>query len=130
MRSEFVKWDRQLSRGSWDVEQIDYTPEGLVFLLVPDGPGGDPRRQSLRLCWDWGDLISYQVTDESYRADCWGFDFDKDGRIYLGKDSEELACLRGKSPLVPEETQHFLLVGSNTVVDVFAKGEPQIQTEE
>jgi len=35
MRSEFVKWDRQLSRGSWDVEQIDYTPEGLVFLLVP-----------------------------------------------------------------------------------------------
>ena len=60
-------------------------------------------------------------------ADCWGLYFEKDGRVYTAADSEYIRLFKEKSPLFPENALHFLLIGTNTVVDILMKGFPTVE---
>lgn len=65
--------------------------------------------------------------NSAYRSDCWGLDFQKNGRFYTTKNSEYIDALRDKSPLFPEEVIHFTIVGTNTIVDLLAKNYPAVR---
>lgn len=126
----FQKWSpmENLDIG-YDLDHIAWGTEGLVFTLIPDGPRKKQPNQKLRLIWDWSHVISYHVTDETYRADCWGLDFENEGRFYASKESEYLTRFREKSPLFPDDAIHFTLVGTNMVVDILAKEYPVAELE-
>jgi len=85
--------------------------------------------QRMQLIWEPSQIIAYHVTDETFREDCWGLDFENDGRFYVSRDSEYIAILRQKSPLFPENAIHFLIVGTDTIVDVLAKEYPTVTKE-
>ena len=120
----FQKWIPAEGIGvGYDVDDIRWSRDGLVFDLIPDGK--EKASCGLQIIWDSGDVLSVHITDETYRADCWGLDFEKDGRFYLSRDSEYLHRFRQKSPLFPENALHFLIVGTNIIADVLAKGYPE-----
>jgi len=102
--SSFQKWIPAANLGSrYDIADISW---GLVTLISDEKTDGCI--QKLQLIWDCGHIISYHVTDETYRADCWNLDFEKDGRFYTGKKSEYIEMFRKKSPLFPDNAIHFL----------------------
>lgn len=114
------------SGGAYDVESITWG-HGISFTLAADKnrvPQGAVQR--FRLTWDSAHIISYHVTDETYRADCWGLDFENQGRFYMSSHSDYIESFRQKSPLFPEHAIHFLIVGTNTIVDVLAKTDPTV----
>ena len=108
----------------FDVENIGISDGRLIISLILDKNESFDREFQIR--WDYSDIISYSVCDETYRPDCWQFDFNKDGRFSIVKQSELLDMFKKRSPLVPNETIHFLIVGTNTIVDVLVKGYPNI----
>lgn len=113
----FPHWDHDFR---FDVENVSVSNGYLnIFLNSSD------RNSCFHIKWPYSDVVSYSVCDETYRADCWKFDFDTDGRFFIVKESEYLEIIKTKSPLVPENTIHFLVVGTNTIVDVLAKDYPQ-----
>ena len=113
---------------NYDVDDIKWTDEGLCFSLISDSQEPDKDiPNKLRILWDSSLVISYNVTDETYRADCWEIDFVKDGRFFICSDSEYLRLFKQKSPLFPDEAIHFLIVGTNTIVDVIAKSHPTVE---
>ena len=123
----FQKWTPADNLGAfYDVENISYG-NGIIISLA-----ADPKRVSLekihhfQLVWNSGDVISYQVTDETYRSDCWGLEFENNGRFYTAKSSKYIDCIREKSPLVPDDIIHFTIVGIDTIIDVIAKNYPEI----
>ena len=112
----FPEWHHDLK---FDIENILVSNGCLdVSLNFSD------RNSCFHIKWQYSDVVSYSVCDETYRADCWKFDFDTDGRFFIVKESEYLEMIKTKSPLVPENTIHFLIVGTNTIVDVLAKDYP------
>ena len=120
-RNAFELWKPE---GGYDVNGIAWNEGVISFRLVPDGMKKAERE--LSLMWNGADLLAYHVTDESYRPDCWRRDPERDGRIFMARDSEYLTRFRQDNPLVPEGALHFLIVGTNTVVDVLAKCEPEV----
>lgn len=115
-------------KGSYDVDHISWEAGGIVFTLVPDGPKASRSGPVLQFIWDSSALLAYHVTDETYRADCWGLDFEGDGRFYVREQSEYIDRFRQKSPLFPEQAIHFTIVGTNLIVDVLAKEYPMVKT--
>ena len=83
-----------------------------------------------QLTWDSSDIIAYNVTDETYRADCWKLDFENNGRFYISKNSDYIENFKKRSPLFPNDVIHFLIVGTNTIVDVLAKEYPTVRVLE
>lgn len=115
---------------SYDVENISWGADGISFMLVsPDKHATQGYIHRYRLTWDSSQIISYHVTDETYRADCWGLDHENNGRFYISTDSDYIASLRQKSPLFPDNAIHFLIVGTDTIVDVLAKEYPVVKDE-
>lgn len=56
---------------NYDVDDIKWTDEGLCFSLISDSQEPDKDiPNKLRILWDSSLVISYNVTDETYRADC------------------------------------------------------------
>ena len=54
----------------YDVEEIGFKEDGFVVLLRPDHFQEEKRSErALRLVWDR--IVSYSVTDESYRPELW-----------------------------------------------------------
>lgn len=126
----FLEWSpiEDCSKGL-DVCDISWKSEGLVFTLVEELLDNIGQNQKYELIWSSSDIISYHVTDETYRADCWGKteEFNKSGRFYARKKSAYLERMQEMSPLFPEEAIHFTIVGTNVVVDVIAKNYPRIK---
>lgn len=113
---------------AYDVDVIFWGTEGLSFVLVIDDRQAIKEDvQGLKITWDSGDVISYHVTDETYRADCWKLDFENNGRFYICKESQYIEIFREKSPLFPDTVIHFVLIGTNTIVDILAKDYPKVQ---
>lgn len=118
----FQKWEiDDIANVKFDVDNIAWTSAGLTFTIIPDESRSN---KSFQLIWETSSVISYHVTDETYRADCWKLDFQKDGRFYATKTSKYIDELRNKSPLFPEEVIHFTIVGTNTIIDLLAKSYP------
>lgn len=110
---------------SYDVENIIWGADGISFTLASSDKHFDKDYiHRFRLTWDSSHIISYHVTDETYRADCWDLDFENIGRFYISTDSDYIASLRQKSPLFPDNAIHFLIVGTDTIVDVLAMEYP------
>jgi len=113
---------------SYDVENISWGADGISFTLASsDKQTTQDHIHRFRLIWDSSHIISYHVTDETYRADCWDLDFQNNGRFYTSTDSDYIASLRQKSPLFPDNAIHFLIVGTDVIVDVLAKEHPVVK---
>ena len=120
MERTFERWTAgEYSGYKLDVENI-LLDKGLSIILRPE----NSTMKGLQLHWEH--FVCYQVTDESYREDCWISDPKDYWAFYVSDDSEKLKVYRGKSTLLPKHTRHFLLVGTNTVVDVLAPNNPEI----
>ena len=67
----FRKWVPHPEVGEvYDVEEIGFEEDGFVVLLRPDQFKKEKRSNlALRLVWDR--IVSYTVTDESYRPELW-----------------------------------------------------------
>lgn len=69
---------------TYDVDTIYRDTDGLSFELVADDrQAADEDIQRLKITWESSAVISYHVTDETNRADCWGLDFENNGRFYI-----------------------------------------------
>jgi len=113
---------------AYDVDGIYWESSGLSFVFVVDDRQATTEDiQKFELTWESSTVISYHVTDETYRADCWELDFENNGRFYICNESQYLEKFREKSPLFPDNVIHFVLVGTNTIVDVLAKDYPKVQ---
>ena len=124
-KSSFEKWTPVPNLGNrCDVSDVGW---GVVTLgLDQKLPDGDI--QKMQLIWEPSQIIAYHVTDETFRADCWGLDFENMGRFYVSRDSEYIEMLKQKSSLFPDNTIHFLIVGTDIIVDVLAKEYPTIKS--
>lgn len=124
-KSSFEKWTPVPNLGNrCDVSDVGW---GVVTLgLDQKQPDGDI--QKMQLIWEPSQIIAYHVTDETFRADCWGLDFENMGRFYVSRDSEYIEMLKQKSSLFPDNTIHFLIVGTDIIVDVLAKEYPTIKS--
>jgi len=113
------------TEGGWDIGDICRKDGGLLLELIPDG-AVRARFRCLQLVWDAGSVVACHITDETYRPDCWSGDLDS-GRFYISRNSEYLERLACGSPLIPQDTIHFLLIGTNTVADVLARETPAVR---
>lgn len=126
----FRKWiPHQAVDGIYDVEKIGFEGEaGFVVLLCPDYPQKETKRDSaLQLTWDR--IISYTVTDESYRPELWisGKAPDQETwNFYISETSDYLTKFRQQNYLVPEKTYHFLICGYNLMVDILSEEHPSV----
>lgn len=124
----FKRWDDQsIENIRYDVGKISWEDVGFVVSVVSDEPQMDENKLRVQLVWDPSQVISYHVTDETYRSDCWGLDFQKDGRFFAVKESEYIDTFKKLSPLTPEEVIHFAIVGTNTIVDLLVKDYPIVK---
>ena len=112
-----------------DVCDISWRLEEIVFTIVEDVLDNTEQKQRYEFSWNSSDMISYHVSDETYRADCWGTaeEFNEKGRFYARKKSAYLKKMQEMSPLFPEKAIHFTMVGTNIVVDVIAKNYPNVK---
>lgn len=124
-KSSFEKWMPVPNFGNrFDVSDVGW---GVVTLVLDQKqPDGDI--QKMQLIWEPSQIIAYHVTDETFRADCWGLDFENMGRFYVSRDSEYIEMLKQKSSLFPDNAIHFLIVGTDIIVDVLAKEYPTIKS--
>jgi len=125
---QFQKWIPMDNLAStYDVENITWG-EGICFTLVADKKRiASDDVYCFQLTWDNSHIISYNITDETYRADCWELDFESNGRFYTSKNTEYIESFKQKSPLFPDNVIHFLVVGTNMIVDVLAKDYPSVK---
>ncbi len=125
MHESFEKWTpAPFVDGMYDVADIAWTTEGLAVTMIPDGGRAAATGGSIRLLWP--SVCAYRVTDESYREDCWIADPAKAWSFFVSDASPELVRYRADSTLWLAETGHFLVVGTNFVLDVFADAPPVV----
>ena len=53
--------------------------------------------------------------------------FENDGRFYTSNNPDYIEAFKHKSPLFPDNAIHFLIVGTNTIIDVLAKEYPIVK---
>lgn len=124
----FSKWEHpSIENRKYDVAKISWEEMGFVVSLGSDDQLGNQPTVRMQLIWNPSQVISYHLTDESYRSDCWGLDFQKDGRFFAVKESEYIDTFKKLSPLTPEEVIHFTIVGTNTIVDLLVKDYPIVK---
>lgn len=125
---KFQKWIPTNKLGSaYDVESITWS-NIVSFTLVADKKRvAQDSIYRFQLEWDSSHIIAFNMTDETYRADCWGEDFENNGRFYTSTNSDHVEAFKNKSPLFPKDTIHFLIIGTNTIVDVLAKEYPTVR---
>ncbi len=127
----FSKWVPTNNLGSaYDVESITWG-DTICFTLIADKKRiTQDAIRCFQLEWNASHIIAYNMTDETYRADCWGLDFENNGRFYISNHSDYIEVFKHKSPLFPKDTIHFLIVGTNTIIDVLAKEYPIVKVME
>lgn len=124
----FERWDNQsIVNIRYDVDKISWEDVGFVVSVVSDEPQIADCKLRVQLVWDLSQVISYHVTDETYRSDCWGLEFQTLGRFFATKESEYIDRFKKLSPLTPDEVIHFTIVGTNTIVDLLVKDYPLVK---
>lgn len=112
---------------AYDVESITWG-NTISFTLIADKKRvAQDNIHRFQLEWNSTQIIAYNMTDETYRADCWGLDFENNGRFYTSNNSDYIEIFKNKSPLFPDDAIHFLIVGTNTIVDVLAREYPTVR---
>lgn len=113
----------------YDMESAGFQrDEGFVVLLVPDHFEKDKRSEyNVKLVWD--NVLSYMVTDESYRPEMWKSKENSNNEIwtfYVSESSDYLNAFRDENYLVPEKTYHFFICGTNLMIDIISHEYPTI----
>lgn len=113
----------------YDLIDIRYNENGeFIVSLTPDHFEKDKRSNyNIKLVWDC-EVISYTVTEESYRPELWG-NTRKTNKVwgfYISESSDYLNKFREKNYIVPEKTYHFFIGGTNVVVDILASEYPKV----
>ncbi len=128
--SSFQKWVPNPSVDAvYDIENIAWREEGIVFTLIPDDIERE-KRSKHRLEVIWSNILSYQVTHETYREDCWIADPQAAWAFFVSETSAYIDAFKDGAALCPEKVLHFLLVGTNFVVDVLAQEYPSVKLME
>ena len=125
--SYFTKWIPHDNVDSvYDMKNIGWFNEGFVLSLLPDNLDHD-KRSEYNLEMVWSDVLCYQVTKETYRPDWWGSNPDEAWAFYTSESSEFLKNFRKGNDLVPETVYHFIMVGTNFVIDILSTEYPMIR---
>ena len=125
-KSELKKWIPAPNVAAvYDLDTIRWRSEGLVFTLVPDGNDATkigPHRLELI----FQQIFGYQVTSETYRQDLW-IDDPKDAWTFFEcENSSWVKHFREMSDLCPEIVYHYVLRGSNWIVEILSEGRPKV----
>ena len=115
---KFEKWAPVHKEGQYDVVEIKYTAQGVSFVMQDD-----KREEKL---FHHENIVPYNVTDETYRADLWKLE----NRFLKATDSEYLNIFKAKSPVFPEKSTHYCIIGTNIVIDIIATKEPEVKQYE
>lgn len=135
-KENFKKWILHKDLDEvYDIESIGYQrDEGFVVLLIPDHFEKDKKSNyNLKLVWD--SIISYVVTDESYRPEMWVSEDDVDQgneeiwTFYISQSSDYLSKFKKENYLVLDSAKHFFIAGSNLMADIIAYEEPEVTFE-
>ena len=110
----------------YDITKIGFQKdEGFIVLLVPDNLEHNKRSNHLlKLTWD--DVLSYQVTQESYRPDVWISNQDEVWTFYISESSGYLQNFLKDNILAPEKTYHFFIGGTNFIIDIISDEYPKV----
>lgn len=126
MGESFEKWFPQGDLDSvYDVENVALN-HGISVYLIPDGL----RKEFLkgqRILLHWDNFMCFQVSDESYREDCWASDRQDVWSFFVSSNSRYLQAYQKKSCLFPENALHFLIAGTNIIVDVLTTVFPDVE---
>jgi len=109
---------------SYDVDNVYYGKAGITFSLIPDGPGVHEHYPKLLLTWE--DILSYKISKEEYCPEHWAQSPDSAWTFYVSKASPYLDEFKSTSELFPEDSIHFLLIGTNLIADVLATNYPAV----
>ncbi len=126
MNETFEKWYPHHNLDTmYDVGDVWIGPGGCSLVLLPDGQ----RRKELegqRLTFTWASIVSYQLSQESYREDLWVSDPKQAWPFWKSADSVYLRASRERSALFPENAVHWMVVGTNLIADVIAAEPPTV----
>ena len=109
----------------YDLDKVEFRDDGLVFTMLQDDDWRHDHR--LRLTWIWGTVVSYQVSEETYREDCWCQPGEEPWCFFVSDASPWLEEYRANSTLLLEGTRHYLLKGTNLIADVLASEPPRVE---
>ena len=105
----------------YDVDDVRVGSDGLTIEMAPDGENRDGCKR-IRLVWDG--FVSYQVSAETYRDDCWVESKNDAWSFFVSGDSQYLQNFKDSCALFPDGARHFLIVGTNIIADVIAVDYP------
>ncbi|MCB5855715.1 hypothetical protein LIR37_15240 [Flavonifractor plautii] len=123
----FIKWIPHSDVVAvYDMEDIGWRNEGFVLTLFPDDL--DPaKRSKYNFEMVWQEVLCYQVTDERYRPDLWVSSPDEAWTFYTSESSEFLENFRKDNDLVPDTVYHFIVGGTNFVIDILSTEYPKVR---
>ena len=122
----FVRWTpHPRTERMYDLDKVEFRDDGLVFTMLQDDDWRHDHR--LRLTWIWGTVVSYQVSEETYREDCWLPPGEEPWCFFVSDASPWLEEYWANSGFLPEDTRHYLLVGTNLIADVLASEPPRVE---
>lgn len=123
----FTKWcpDENVD-AVYDVENIGWQSEGFVLTLLPDNLD-HKKRSKYHLKMVWPDVLCYQVTQETYRPDVWIDTPEKAWTFYVSQSSKYVRDFKKDNILAPEAIYHFLIGGTNFIIDILSDEYPTIR---
>ena len=102
----FVRWTpHPRTERMYDLDKVEFRDDGLVFTMLQDDDWRHDHR--LRLTWIWGTVVSYQVSEETYREDCWLPPGEEPWSFFVSDASPWLEEYRANSTLLLEGTRHY-----------------------
>ena len=127
--ASFQRWPISAADGGmYDVAEVHHGADGLTLILMPDGPDRKSRApHRLRLVWEH--VLACQISNETYREDCWVSDPRDAWPFFVSRESSWLTASRAGSVLFPEDALHFLIIGTDVLTDVLAAEYPTVTAE-
>lgn len=105
------------------VEKIEWVESGLLIILKED----TKEKRLVQLLFE-GTLYSYVCTNESYKPQYWISDKDQYYPFYFSCDTDDIKRLKDAAEHIEEEDiVHFVIVGIDTIVEVFTSELPSVQ---
>ena len=127
--TSFQRWlPTAADGGMYDVAEVHHNTDGLTLILTPDGPDRRSRTPH-RLLLVWESALACQISNETYREDCWISDPQEAWSFFVSRESSWLAACRAGNVLFPADAYHFLIVGTDMIADVLAADYPIVTAE-